>query len=79
MNLLDAKEGEEYIIKDIVTNDEEMEAFLFSLGCYSGETITVVSRVRGGCVVSIKDGRYNTLPLSPSHTRYNFCHIFSVL
>ena len=36
MNLLDAKEGEEYIIKDIVTNDEEMEAFLFSLGCYSG-------------------------------------------
>ena len=59
MNLLDAKEGEEYIIKDIVTNDEEMEAFLFSLGCYSGETITVVSRVRGGCVVSIKDGRYN--------------------
>ena len=55
MNLLDAKEGEEYIIKDIVTNDEEMEAFLFSLGCYSA----VVSRVRGGCVVSIKDGRYN--------------------
>ena len=59
MNLLDAKEGEEYIIKDIVTNDEEMEAFLFLLGCYSGERITVVSRVRGVCVVSIKDGRYN--------------------
>ena len=53
------KEGEEYIIKDIMTDDEEMEAFLFSLGCYSGEPITVVSRVRGGCVVSIKDGRYN--------------------
>ena len=59
MNLLDAREGEEYIIKGIATNDEEMEAFLFSLGCYSGEPITVVSRVRGGCVVSIKDGRYN--------------------
>ena len=59
MNLLDAREGEEYIIKDIVTDDEDMEAFLFSLGCYSGEPITVVSRVRGGCVVSIKDGRYN--------------------
>ncbi|HIY29794.1 MAG TPA: ferrous iron transport protein A [Candidatus Mediterraneibacter avicola] len=59
MNLMDAREGEEYIIKGIATNDEEMEAFLFSLGCYSGEPITVVSRVRGGCVVSIKDGRYN--------------------
>ncbi len=59
MTLLDAKEGEEYIVKAIVTDDEELEAFLFSLGCYSGEPITVVSRVRGGCVVSIKDGRYN--------------------
>lgn len=59
MNLLDAKEGEEYIVKSIVTDDEELEAFLFSLGCYSGEPITVVSRVKGGCVVSIKDARYN--------------------
>ena len=59
MNLLNAVDGEEYIIKDIATNDEEMESFLFSLGCYSGEPITVVSRVRGGGVESIKDGRYN--------------------
>ncbi len=59
MNLLDAEEGREYIIKNIVTDDEEMEAFLFSLGCYSGEPITVVSRMKGGCVVSIKDARYN--------------------
>ena len=59
MTLLDAKEGEEYIVKEISTNDEELEAFLFSLGCYSGETITVVSHLKGGCVVSIKDGRYN--------------------
>ena len=56
---MDAREGEEYIVKDIETDDGELEAFLFSLGCYSGEPITVVSRVRGGCVVSIKDGRYN--------------------
>lgn len=59
MNLLDAKEGEVYTIKDIVTEDEELNAFLFSLGCYSGEPITVVSHLKGGCVVSIKDGRYN--------------------
>ena len=59
MNLLDAREGEEYIVKNIVTDDEELEAFLFSLGCYTGEAITVVSHLKGGCVVSIKDGRYN--------------------
>lgn len=59
MNLIHAQEGKEYIIKQIVTDDEEMDAFLFSLGCYSGEPITVISHLKGGCVVSIKDGRYN--------------------
>ena len=58
MSLLAAKDGVEYTINNIVTEDEEMDAFLFSLGCYSGEPITVVRRVKGGCVVSIKDGRY---------------------
>ena len=59
MPVLDAREGEEYIIQKITTDDEDLEAFLFSLGCYSGEPITVVSHSKGGCVVSIKDGRYN--------------------
>lgn len=59
MNLLEAKEGEEYMVKDIVTEDEELDAFLFSLGCYSGEPITVIAHKKGGCVVSIKDARYN--------------------
>ena len=59
MNLLTAEQGKEYIIQNIETDDEELNAFLFSLGCYSGEPITVVSRRRGSCVVSIKDGRYN--------------------
>ena len=59
MNLTKAEEGKEYIIKNIETDDEELNAFLFSLGCYSGEPITVVSHLKGGCVVSIKDGRYN--------------------
>ena len=58
MNLTNAQEGKEYIVKSLVTDDEEMDAFLFSLGCYAGEPITVVSHLRGGCVVSIKDGRY---------------------
>lgn len=59
MNLTEAIEGKEYIIKDVVSEDEEMDAFLFSLGCYSGEPITVISHLKGGCVVAIKDGRYN--------------------
>ena len=58
MNLSMAQEGREYIIRSIETDDEDLDAFLFSLGCYSGEPITVVSRRRGSCVVSIKDGRY---------------------
>ena len=59
MNLCAAQEGQEYIIKAIETDDDDLNVFLFSLGCYSGEPITVVSRRRGGCTVSIKDGRYN--------------------
>lgn len=59
MNLTQALEGKEYIIRSIETDDEELDAFLFSLGCYSGEPITVVSRKKSNCVVSIKDGRYN--------------------
>ena len=59
MTLRNAEIGEEYIIREIETDDEELDAFLFSLGCYSGEPITVISQLKGGCVVSIKDGRYN--------------------
>ena len=57
--LAEAKVSEEYIVKDIVADDEELVDFLFSLGCYSGEPITVISKVIGGCIVAIKDGRYN--------------------
>ena len=59
MNLKKAKEGIEYIIREIFTGDEELDAFLFSLGCYAGEPITVISHKRGGCIVSIKDSRYS--------------------
>lgn len=59
MSLQEANEGQEYVISRIETDDEELNAFLFSLGCYSGETITVVRRLKSGCVVAIKDGRYN--------------------
>ena len=59
MNLRDAEEGKEYTVKSISTDDEELNSFLFSLGCYSGEPITVIAHRKGGMTVSIKDGRYN--------------------
>ena len=59
MNLREAQEGTEYIIREIKTNDEELNAFLFSLGCYSGETIAVIAHRKSGCTVYIKDARYN--------------------
>ena len=58
MNLRSAEEGKEYIIREIRTDDEELDAFLFSLGCYSGEPITVVAHLKKACIVAIKDGRY---------------------
>lgn len=58
MTLRTAELGKEYLVKDILTDDEELNSFLFSLGCYKGEPVTVISRRRSSCVVSIKDGRY---------------------
>lgn len=59
MRLYEVEEGKEYIVERLETNDEELDSFLFSLGCYSGEPITVISHRRSGCTVAIKDGRYN--------------------
>ena len=59
MKLIEAIEGKEYIIKSVETGDEELDDFLFSLGCYAGQPITVVSRKKGGYVISVKDSRYN--------------------
>ena len=59
MNILEAEPGVTYTIKDIDTEDEEMNAFLFRLGCYSGEPITLISKKKKNCIVVIKDSRYN--------------------
>ena len=59
MNLRQAEEGREYIVRDVRVDDEEMAAFLFSLGCYSGEPVTVIKRRKSGAVIAIKDGRYH--------------------
>lgn len=59
MNLSEAGIGEDVIVKDIITEDEELKSFLFSLGCYSGESVTIVTKKKGSYVLSIKDARYN--------------------
>ena len=57
--LMDAEPGQTYIIKEINTDDDEMNSFLFRLGCYQGEPITLISKKKKSCIVVIKDGRYN--------------------
>ena len=59
MNLMQAQEGVEYTIKSLELDDEELVDFLFTLGCYSGEPVTIISKMRSGCLISIKNSRYN--------------------
>ena len=59
MNLLEADPGKTYVVKEIKTDDADVTSFLFRLGCYSGEPVTLISKKRKGCVVAIKDGRYS--------------------
>ena len=62
MNLSEAKEGTEYVVKGISTDDAELNAFLFSLGCYSGEPITVIAH-RKGCLLYTSRKLLITAPL----------------
>ena len=59
MTLLEAQEGVTYTIQEINTEDEEMNGFLFRLGCYTGEPVTVVSKKKKSCIVVVKDSRYS--------------------
>ena len=59
MILKNAHPGKEYIIKAILTDDADLDKFLFSLGCFEGQPITVINKLSSGCTISVKDGRYN--------------------
>ncbi len=59
MTLNEAELGVEYIVKKIATDDEDMVSFLFTLGCYEDQPVTVVTRKKKNMVLSIKDARYN--------------------
>lgn len=59
MTLAEGTIGQTYTVTGIDAEDEELISFLFTLGCYSGEEISLVSSISGSFVVSIRDGRYN--------------------
>ena len=59
VTLIEAEAGKTYEVSGINTGDDEMRSFLFRLGCYEGEPITLISKKRKGCVAVIKDGRYS--------------------
>ncbi|MGM0651531.1 MAG: FeoA family protein [Bacillota bacterium] len=59
LNLTEANINSPYVIKGVDTKDENMKEFLFTLGCYEGETITVLSLFPENYVINVKDSRYS--------------------
>lgn len=59
MDLFKAKLNEEYIVSEIKSSDESMKEFLFSLGCYPGESVTIISKLASNYIISVKDARYS--------------------
>ena len=59
MSLAEAELDREYDIREITSDDADLVKFLFSLGCYSGEKITVLNRKKNNLVILIKTARYN--------------------
>ena len=59
INLTEAEINREYTIKEVKANDEQLKNFLFSLGCYEGEKVTLISRLSGNYVITVKDARYS--------------------
>jgi Fe2+ transport system protein FeoA len=58
-SLSNSKTNKEYTIKEVKTNDEELKSFLFTLGCYKGETVTLLSILGENYVIHVKDARYS--------------------
>lgn len=59
MSLWEAEIGKENVITALKTEDAELNEFLFTLGCYEGEKVTLISRRHGTCVIALKDSRYS--------------------
>ena len=57
--LLKAKLNTEYEISNVIQDDKEIASFLFTLGCFQGELITVISILSETYVINIKDARYS--------------------
>ena len=58
-NLSQGLTDTEYIIKAIKADDDELKDFLFTLGCYEGETVTIISILSDNYVINVKDARYS--------------------
>lgn len=58
MKLNEGQIGKTYIIKKVDTGkDDEMRSFLFSLGCYDGEPVTIIDK-KTNLIIAVKDARY---------------------
>lgn len=58
-NLAEGKMNVSYIIESIDTDNAEIKDFLFTLGCYEGEKVTIISKLAENYVISVKDSRYS--------------------
>ena len=58
-DLSNADINKECLIKKIESDDEELKSFLFSLGCFEGESVTVISVLAENFIISVKDARYS--------------------
>lgn len=57
MQLSQATVGQTYKVNRI-EGKEKVQKFLFTLGCFEGEEITLISKLAGNYIVNIKDSRY---------------------
>ena len=59
LDLTNADLNTPYTIKRINAREEGMKEFLFALGCYEGEKVTVISVLAQNIVIHVKDARYS--------------------
>jgi len=59
MNVSNCELHTEYRITGVHAKEADMKDFLFTLGCYPGERIVLISRLPSMYVVDIKNSRYS--------------------
>jgi len=59
MALAKGKLNTTYTVQSVNTDQEDLREFLFTLGCYPGEKVTIISKLASNYIVNIKDARYS--------------------